>query len=60
MLTSDSTDDAPQFRVAQDIELMRRYARLYKETRDLAEGAKIDLEWWWEDPAGTGDPTPVP
>jgi len=40
--------DEPELRVVDDLELMRRYARLHKETREhpgvLPEGFD---EWWW-------------
>jgi hypothetical protein len=44
-------DDEPQVRVIEDLELMRRYARLHKETREhpgvLPEG--FDAWWWGEE-----------
>ncbi|MCX4247029.1 hypothetical protein [Paraliomyxa miuraensis] len=44
----ESLDD-PQWRTIDDVELMRRFARLYKETREhpgvLPEGFD---SWWWE------------
>jgi len=40
----------PELRVIEDLELMRRYARLHRETREhpgvLPEGFD---EWWWAD-----------
>jgi hypothetical protein len=35
-----------QWRVLEDLELMRRYARLFKETFALPEGTAVDLSWW--------------
>jgi hypothetical protein len=44
----DELERPPELRVIDDIELMRRYARLHKETREhpgvLPEGFD---EWWW-------------
>jgi hypothetical protein len=59
MLSVDE-ETPPEFRVIQDIELMRRYARLYRETSGRPEGADVELSWWWEDPAGAEDPKPIP
>lgn len=46
----DELELAPELRVIDDLELMRRYARLHKETREhpgvLPEGFD---EWWWVD-----------
>ena len=50
---------APELRVIDDIELMRRYARLHKETREhpgvLPEGFD---DWWWADGAMENAPAP--
>lgn len=42
-------DDEPPWRVLDDLELMRRMARLYKETREHP-GVQPEgyLDWWWE------------
>lgn len=43
-------EDPPELRLIEDLELMRRHARLYKETREqpgvLPEGFDA---WWWGD-----------
>lgn len=56
---SIATED-PEYRVVADIELMRRFARWFRERAD----AKVPLteapKWWWDDAAGVDDPVPVP
>jgi hypothetical protein len=46
----EEDEGEPALRVRDDLELMRRYARLYRETREhpgvLPEGFD---EWWWAD-----------
>lgn len=48
LLAEDAAE--PELRMTTDLELMRRLARLYKETREapgvLPEGFD---QWWWED-----------
>jgi hypothetical protein len=34
------------WRALDDVELMKRYARLFRETMGAAEGAQIALDWW--------------
>jgi hypothetical protein len=50
--------DAPELRVIEDLELMRRYARLHKETREhpgvLPDGFD---EWWWAEGVMPDGPT---
>jgi hypothetical protein len=35
-----------QWRVIEDVELMKRYARLFRETMNAPEGTQIALDWW--------------
>jgi hypothetical protein len=35
-----------EWRAMEDLELMRRYARLFRETMSLPDGATIELSWW--------------
>lgn len=45
-ILSESEDVA--FRVTEDLELMRKYARLFRETRQFDDGTTIDIPWWLE------------
>jgi hypothetical protein len=44
-----------EFRRMEDVELMRRYGRLFRESATAAEGTAANIEWWTGDsktPAG--------
>ncbi len=55
---SIATED-PEYRVTQDIELMRRWARWYRERTNADVPPRQAPDWWWEDAAGVDDPVPV-
>lgn len=45
-ILAESKDVA--FRVIEDLELMKKYARLYRETQGIEDGTQIEIPWWLE------------
>ena len=38
-----------EWRVLPDLDLMKRYAELYKKTHEAEDPTGVDLDFWWED-----------